>query len=160
MATAHVNEMGIVFRKFNPIEHNPAWWDSLLNELKAEHVPGLQQTGKRMTVDPLAPGGFAGIVYFTPNTVGLDEAIPILKKHRVDVYDVRRVKPFADILTKYGWNVASDHYTWTHPARPDQKIILTKPMSWFLLVLDNKAQDDYRTVAQGISSAELEECLS
>lgn len=49
MATAHVNEIGIVFRGFNPLNQTPAWWDSLLDELKAHHVPGLQPTGKRLT---------------------------------------------------------------------------------------------------------------
>jgi len=90
MPTAHVNEMGIVFRKFNSFEQPTPWWNALLDELKAHHVPGLQQTGKRMSVDAGAPGGgFRGIVYFTPNTVSLDEAITILKKHGVEVYDVR-----------------------------------------------------------------------
>jgi hypothetical protein len=89
MATAHVNELGIVFRGFGPLKQTPAWWDSLLDELKTHHVPGLQPTGKRLTIDVAAGGGHRGIVYFTPSTVTMDEAIPILKKHGVEVYDVR-----------------------------------------------------------------------
>jgi hypothetical protein len=90
MPTAHVNEMGIIFRKFNSFEQPTAWWDALLDELKVHHVPSLQQAGKRMTVDAGGSGGgFRGIVYFSPNTVSLDEAITILKKHGVEVYDVR-----------------------------------------------------------------------
>jgi hypothetical protein len=89
MTTAHVNEIGIVFRRFDALQQTPAWWDSLLNDLKAHHVPGLQMTGKRLTVDVSAGGGQRGIMYFTPSTVTMDEAIPILKKHGVEVYDVR-----------------------------------------------------------------------
>ena len=57
-----------------------------MNDLKAHHVPGLQMTGKRLTI---GGGGHRGIMYFTPSTVTMDEALPILKKHGVEVYDVR-----------------------------------------------------------------------
>jgi len=84
MATAHISEMGIVFRRLNPLQQTPAWWDSVLNDLKAHHVPSLQKAGERLTTD-----GHHGIMYFTSSTVTADEAIPILKKHGVEVYDVR-----------------------------------------------------------------------
>src|SRR5208283_4907596 len=57
MTTAHVNELGIVFRGFNPLDQPAAWWESLLDELKAHHVPGLHPHGKRMSVDVGASGG-------------------------------------------------------------------------------------------------------
>jgi hypothetical protein len=42
-----------------------------------------------MTVVVAAGGGHRGILYLTPSTVGMDDAIAILKKHGVEVYDVR-----------------------------------------------------------------------
>jgi hypothetical protein len=46
-------------------------------------------TGKRLTINVAAGGGHRGIMYFTPSTVTMDEAVPILKKHGVEVDDVR-----------------------------------------------------------------------
>ena len=89
MTTAHVNELRIVFRGFNPLDQPAAWWESLLDELKAHHVPGLLPHGKRMSVDVGASGGGRGLVYFTPSTVSMDEAIVILEKRGVEVFDVR-----------------------------------------------------------------------
>jgi hypothetical protein len=89
MLTAHVNEIGIVLRGFHP-QQTPEWWESLLDELKAHHIPGLNPTGKRMTLDAGGPGGsIRGIINFSPNTVTMDESIPILEKHGIQVYDVR-----------------------------------------------------------------------
>jgi hypothetical protein len=62
----------------------------LLDELKAHNVPGLYQEGKRMSVDVSGAGEMRGVVYFTPSTVSMDEAIEILKKRGINVYDVRR----------------------------------------------------------------------
>lgn len=90
MITAHVNELGIVFRGHNPIDQPIAWWESLLDELKAHHVPSLHPTGKRMSVDVSAGGKVRAVVHFTPSTVGIDEAIKILEKRGVEVHDVRR----------------------------------------------------------------------
>jgi hypothetical protein len=90
MITAHVNELGIVFRGHNPIDQPTVWWESLLDELKAHHVPSLHPTGKRMSVDVSAEGVVRAVVHFTPSTVGIDEAIKILKKRGIEVHDVRR----------------------------------------------------------------------
>jgi len=90
MMTAHVNELGIVFRGHNPTDQPTAWWESLLDELRAHHVPSLHPTGKRMSVDVGASGGIRAVVHFTPSMVGLDEAIKILERRGVEVHDVRR----------------------------------------------------------------------
>jgi hypothetical protein len=87
--TAHVNELGVVFRGHTPQDQPPAWWESLLDELKAHHVPSLHPTGKRMSVDVSAEGVVRAVVHFTPSTVGIDEAIKILKKRGIEVQDVR-----------------------------------------------------------------------
>jgi hypothetical protein len=88
--TAHVNELGIVFRGHTPQDQPPAWWESLLDELKAHRVPALHATGKRMSVDVSATGVVRAVVHFTPSTVGIKEAINILKKRGIEVHDVRR----------------------------------------------------------------------
>jgi hypothetical protein len=44
-----------------------------------------------MHVDVSATGQIRGVIYFTPNTVTMDEAIRILKKRNVEVVDVREL---------------------------------------------------------------------
>jgi len=88
--TAHVNEQGIVFRGHSPVEHTGQWWNSLLDELKVKPLPGRYPAGARMFTDLGAPeGGMRSVVYFTPDTVGMDDAIEILTRYRIEVYDVR-----------------------------------------------------------------------
>ena len=74
---------------FNPLDQPADWWESLLDELKAHHIPSFHQHRKRMVVNVGASGGVRGVVYFTPSTVSMDEAIVTLEKHRVKFYDVR-----------------------------------------------------------------------
>lgn len=44
MITAHVNELGVVFRGHNPLDQPPAWWESILqeNRLNKDELHGLQ----------------------------------------------------------------------------------------------------------------------
>jgi hypothetical protein len=90
MIKAHVNEMGVVMR-FDSMADNLSsdQWNSLLDELKSHYIPSFYQYGKRMHVDVTAQGGMRAVVYFTPQTVSMDEAIQILKKHGMEVFDVR-----------------------------------------------------------------------
>jgi len=91
--TGHVNEQGIVFRGHNPVIYTGLWWNSLLDELKSQHLPGLYPAGARMMTDNSGLGGaMRSVVYFTPDTVGIDEAIQILTRHGVEVYDVRAAR--------------------------------------------------------------------
>jgi len=90
--TAHVNEMGIVLRFDSPLENlSPDGWESLLDELKSHYIPSFYGYGKRMSVDVSATGQMRAVIYFTPNTVTIDEAIPILKKRHIAVFDVRKI---------------------------------------------------------------------
>jgi hypothetical protein len=92
MMTAHVNEMGIVLRFDSPLENlSPDGWESLLDELKSHYIPSFYGYGKRMSVDVSATGQMRAVIYFTPNTVTIDEAIPILKKRHIAVFDVRKI---------------------------------------------------------------------
>jgi hypothetical protein len=43
-----------------------------------------------MSVDVSAEGVVRAVVHFTPSTVGIDEAIKILKKRGIEVHDVRK----------------------------------------------------------------------
>ncbi len=91
MIKAHVNEMGIVMR-FDSMADNLSndQWNSLLDELKSHYIPSFYQHGKRMHIDFNAQGGgMRAVVYFTPQTVSMDEAITILKKRGMEVFDVR-----------------------------------------------------------------------
>jgi hypothetical protein len=90
MITAHVNEMGIVLR-FGSMADNLSHeaWDSLLDELKSHPIPSFYQHGKRLHIDWAGEGMLRAVIYFTPQTVTLDEAIPILKKRNIEVFDVR-----------------------------------------------------------------------
>jgi hypothetical protein len=90
MIIAHVNEMGIVLR-FGSMADNLSHeaWDSLLDELKSHPIPSFYQHGKRLHIDWAGEGMLRAVIYFTPQTVTLDEAIPILKKRNIEVFDVR-----------------------------------------------------------------------
>jgi hypothetical protein len=90
MITAHVNEMGIVLR-FGSIADNFSHeaWDSLLNELKSHPIPSFYQNGKRLHLDWAGEGMLRAVIYFTPQTVTMDEAIPILEARGITVTDVR-----------------------------------------------------------------------
>lgn len=89
--TAHINEMGIVFRFESPIENlSHDQWEALLDELKSHHIPSFYGTGKRSAVDVSAEGQTRVVVYFTPQTVTIDQAIAILEKRKISVVDVRK----------------------------------------------------------------------
>jgi len=47
------------------------------------------QYGKRLHVDVSTEGQMRAVIYFTPQTVTMDEAIAILKKWNIEVFDVR-----------------------------------------------------------------------
>jgi hypothetical protein len=93
MIKAHVNEMGIVMRFDSPVDNlSSEAWESLLNELKSHYIPSFYQYGKRLHVDVSAEGKLRAVVYFTPQTVSMDDAIKILKKRGMEVFDVRSGK--------------------------------------------------------------------
>ena len=90
MITAHVNEMGIVIRFDSPAENlSKDTWESLLNKLKSHYIPSFYQYDKRVHVDVTHEGKIRAVIYFTPQTVTMDEAIPILKERGITVFDVR-----------------------------------------------------------------------
>ncbi|HEV2380548.1 MAG TPA: hypothetical protein VG206_12230 [Terriglobia bacterium] len=90
MITAHVNEMGIVLR-FDSLADNLSReaWEALLDELKSHYIPSFYQNGKRLHVDVSAEGKLRAVIYFTPQMVTMDDAITILKKWNIKVFDVR-----------------------------------------------------------------------
>ncbi len=90
MITAHVNEMGIVMR-FDSLGDSLSSqaWDELLDELKSHYIPSFYQYQKRLHIDVGPDGKVRAVIYFTPQTVTLDEGIAILKRHGIAVFDVR-----------------------------------------------------------------------
>jgi hypothetical protein len=90
MIRAHVNEMGIVMRFDSPADNlSSEAWNSLLDELKSHYIPSFYQYGKRLHVDVSAEGKLRAVVYLTPQTVTMDEAIAILQARGIEVKDVR-----------------------------------------------------------------------
>jgi hypothetical protein len=88
--TAHVNEMGIVLRFYPANNPNKNEWEQLLDELRSHYIPSFYQYGKRLHVDISPPEGQTrAVIYFTPQTVTMDEAIEILKRWNIEVFDVR-----------------------------------------------------------------------
>ncbi|HEY4776614.1 MAG TPA: hypothetical protein VIH56_03060 [Candidatus Acidoferrales bacterium] len=57
-------------------------WEPLLDELKAEHMPGLMQTGKRIAVAVGPTGRMDAFIYRTGLTD--EETLRILKKYGID----------------------------------------------------------------------------
>jgi hypothetical protein len=67
-----------------------AQWKALLDELKSQYIPSFYQYGKRMHVDFNAQGGgMRAVVYFTPRTVSMDEAVRVLRKRGIEVFDAQ-----------------------------------------------------------------------
>ena len=60
----------------------PIEWEPILNELKAEHIPGLYQQGKRMGVS-IVNGTICAYIYLTDKTPPESEILEILKRHGV-----------------------------------------------------------------------------
>jgi hypothetical protein len=92
MITAHINEQGIVLR-FDSIMENfsPDGWEKLLDELKSHYIPSFYAYGKRLHVDfEGGSGKMRAVIYFTPKTVTIDQAIVILEKRNIRVFDVRK----------------------------------------------------------------------
>jgi len=58
-------------------------WDSILDELKAEHLPGLYQTGKRMGV-AIVDGRLRAYVHLTDEMPAEPEIFEILKRHGIE----------------------------------------------------------------------------
>jgi hypothetical protein len=98
MIRAYVNERGIVLR-FDSLADKPptAEMEALLDELKSHYIPSFYQHGKRCYVDFFGGSGKLRIViYFTSETVTMDEAIRILKKRNdIEIHDVREGGPAA-----------------------------------------------------------------
>jgi hypothetical protein len=80
MLKAEVSDERIVLSGYG---HPPnEWWDALLNKLKSHHVPGRYQDGRRMWADAFG----TAMVYFTPDTVSVDEAVEVLKQTGFEVH--------------------------------------------------------------------------
>jgi hypothetical protein len=92
MIKAHVNEMGIVMRFDSPADNlSSDQWTTLLDQLKSHYIPSFYQLGKRLHVDFNAEGGgMRAVIYFTPQTVSMEDAIRILKQRGMQVFDVRQ----------------------------------------------------------------------
>jgi hypothetical protein len=90
MINAHVNEMGIVMTFDSPTDNLPNdRLERLLDELKSHYIPSFYQYAKRLHVDVSHEGKMRVVIYFTPQTVTIDEAVIILNKWNINVFDVR-----------------------------------------------------------------------
>jgi hypothetical protein len=90
MIRAHVNENGIVIRIDSLAENlSPEAWEALLDELKAHHVPSFHQNGKRMYIEASLQGTLKAVIHFTSETVSMEEAVAILRRRGIKVFDIR-----------------------------------------------------------------------
>jgi hypothetical protein len=64
-----------------PLSHHIEW-ESLLNDLKAEHIPGMHQDGKRMAVS-IVQGKVHALIYRTAKTPPEPQILQILKSHGI-----------------------------------------------------------------------------
>jgi hypothetical protein len=79
---AYVNKQGIVLSEGSL---SAMAWEELLDALKSHYIPSFYQYKKRMHVDVSAEGKTRAVIYFTDQTVGMDEAITILNKRHIEV---------------------------------------------------------------------------
>jgi hypothetical protein len=61
---------------------NRIQWNSILDELKSEHLPGLYQRGKRMGMN-IVDGRLHAYIYRTGKTPPEPEILEILKRHGI-----------------------------------------------------------------------------
>ena len=69
-------------------------WEPLLDELKAVHMPGLTQTGKRLAAAVSASGRMDAFIYRTGMTD--EEVIRVLGKYGIEAYteaNLARMQP-------------------------------------------------------------------
>jgi hypothetical protein len=64
-----------------PLNHHIEW-ESLLNELRAEHIPGWYQGGKRMG-SSIVEGKVHVFIYRTPEMLSEAQILEILKRHGI-----------------------------------------------------------------------------
>jgi hypothetical protein len=64
-----------------PLNHHIEW-ESLLNDLKAEHIPGMHQDGKRMAISVVG-GKIHALIYRTEKTPPEPQILQILKSHGI-----------------------------------------------------------------------------
>jgi hypothetical protein len=88
MITAYLSEQGIDLR-FDTFTENLSkqQWESLLDELKSHHIPGLYQQGARSHASLWPSGQTHVMIYITPKTVTRDAALSILKKWNFTVVE-------------------------------------------------------------------------
>ena len=79
MVKADVSEERIVISECG--QRSTDWWNTLLDKLKAHHIPGRYQDGKRMWADSRGNA----IIYFTSDTVSPDDAVKMLEECGFDV---------------------------------------------------------------------------
>jgi len=92
MITAHVNKMGIVMKFDSPADDlSSEAWESLLDDLKSHYIASFYQDGKRMRTVVSADAKLRFVIYLTPKTATVDEAIAILRKRNIAVSDVPRL---------------------------------------------------------------------
>jgi hypothetical protein len=64
-----------------PINHHIEW-ESVLNDLKAEHIPGFYQDGKRMSIS-VVKGQAHVCIYRTDKTPPESKILEILRSHGI-----------------------------------------------------------------------------
>src|ERR1700688_4469577 len=80
MPKADVSEERIVISECD--QRSTDWWNTLLDRLKAHHIPGRYQDGKRMWADSRGNA----IIYFTSDTVSPDDAVKMLESVVRDIF--------------------------------------------------------------------------
>jgi hypothetical protein len=91
----------------------PINWDPILDELKAEPIPGLYQQGKRMGVS-IVDGRIRAYIYLTDKTPPESEILAIIKRHGIPVTLAR----YFGVLCPNGHFVLFGGYPIEHPAAP------------------------------------------
>jgi hypothetical protein len=84
MLKADVSQERIVISKCG--QRSTDWWNTLLDKLKAHHIPGRCRDGKRMWADSRGNA----IIYFTSDTVSPDGAVKMLEEYGFHVRHGRR----------------------------------------------------------------------
>mgnify|MGYP001602649576 CR=1 FL=1 len=86
---AHANDHAIVIHFLPSEEPSSEEWENLLDQLKSVNIPGYYEAGRRMRVLIDPEEKMRVLIFLTPETVSVDDALDILRRWNIEVHDER-----------------------------------------------------------------------
>jgi hypothetical protein len=147
MPKADVSEERIVISECG--QRSTDWWNTLLDKLKAHHIPGRYQDGKRMWADSRGNA----IIYFTSDTVSPDEAVKMLERaalivssnHSNCIFDFLRERPARECVSDFHFGLCLEASSTSVSSKVKFQTGIASPVdtSCLQLTLSSRAPSDF-----------------